>query len=246
MLRELLGYRCRHEPAVDGAPALQLAGVSVRYPRADRPALDNVALTVQRGQRLALLGSNGAGKSTLLKVAAHMLQPASGSVSVFGIPAGRCYHRVAYLPQRSTVDWTFPINVREFVLTGRYPHLGWLRRPRLKDRESVERSLASVDLLALADRPIDELSGGQQQRMLLARALAQGAQLFLLDEPLTGLDAGSKDALTERFAQLSKEDGITLVEATHDHERLDAYDRVVRLQDGRVVPEPEQAASQAE
>ena len=236
MLRKLLGYRCQHRPAVENSAALQLTGVTVHYPRAHQPALDGVDLRVERGERVALQGSNGAGKSTLLKVAAHMLVPTSGTVEVFGIPAGTCYHRVAYLPQRSSVDWSFPISVREFVMGGRYPHLGWLRRPRQNDLDVVRRAIESVDLLPLVDRPIDALSGGQQQRMLLARALAQGAQVFLLDEPLTGLDPDSRTALTDRFREMAA-DGMTLVEATHDRERLDEYDRVVRLDAGRVIVE---------
>jgi manganese/zinc/iron transport system ATP- binding protein len=148
---------------------------------------------------------------------------------------------VAYLPQRGDIDWTFPIPVSRFVLTGRYVHLGWFRRPGVRDRAIVTAVLARLGLGALADRQIGRLSGGQQQRALLARALAQEADLLLLDEPLNAVDAETKDIIYAVMADLRAE-GKTLVVATHDLGRLaDSFDSAAYLRDGEVVPPPDGA-----
>jgi manganese/zinc/iron transport system ATP- binding protein len=223
---------------VAGAPALELQGVSAGYTGQAGPALIDVNLRVPAGTSLALVGPNGAGKSTLLKVAAGLLAPRTGTVRRHGLPIGACHHRVAYLPQRGAVDWRFPITLSGLVLSGRYVHLGWLRRPGVEDRAIVAAVLARLGLTPLADRQIGELSGGQQQRALLARALAQGADLLLLDEPLNAVDAETRATVAAVLDELRGRD-LTVVVATHDLGRLEAdFDAALYLVEGRVVPPP--------
>ncbi|MCS6849249.1 MAG: ABC transporter ATP-binding protein [Anaerolineae bacterium] len=221
--------------AAGDAPALEAHDLSVRYPGAERPALQGVSLTVPLGTRVALVGPNGAGKSTLLKTAAGLLPVASGALSVFGARVGTFPHRVAYLAQRGELDWSFPISVRRLVLTGRYPHLGWLRWPTREDWRKADEALARLQLSDLAERQIGELSGGQQQRALLARALAQDADLLLLDEPLNAVDAATREVVSSVLRDLQREDKTVIV-ATHDLDRLQTdFDDALFLMDGRVV-----------
>jgi manganese/zinc/iron transport system ATP- binding protein len=161
-----------------------------------------------------------------------LLKPRSGSIHVYGMPVASCLHRVAYLPQRGEIDWRFPMTVRELVQTGRYVHLGWLRRPGAGDRALVEREIKRLRLEGLADRQIGQLSGGQQQRALLARALVQGADLLLLDEPMNAVDAETRMILTGVLDDLRTE-GKTAIIATHDIGRLESdFDNVLFLADG--------------
>jgi len=209
--------------------------VTVGYPGAKQPAVDCVSLNIRQGQRVALVGPNGAGKSSLLKAVAGLVAVHRGTIRVFGNSVGACHHRVAYLPQRGDIDWRFPISVERLVLTGRYVHLGWLRWPGAGDRQIARQTLERVGLEALAQRQIHQLSGGQQQRVLLARSLAQEADLLLLDEPLTAIDGESRDTMDATLAQLQRQ-GKTIVIATHDVGRLDSdYDAIVTLLDGRCV-----------
>ncbi|MFN3706576.1 MAG: metal ABC transporter ATP-binding protein [Thermoflexales bacterium] len=228
------GGRCSEQPPTD-APALAAHGVTVRYPGAARAALDGLDLVTPRGARVALVGPNGAGKSTLLKAIAGLLPVAAGSLLVFGAPVGAFRHRVAYLAQRGELDWHFPISVRRLVLTGRYPHLGWLRWPTRADWRRADEALERLQLLDLAERQIGELSGGQQQRALLARALAQEADLLLLDEPLNAVDAATREVVSAVLRDLQRQ-GRTVIVATHDLDRLQAdFDDALFLMDGRVV-----------
>ena len=215
-----LPYRGRrHARRLPGEPALALRDVSCRYPGDRRIALERVDLDASAGSRIAIVGPNGAGKSTLLKVIAGLLPAASGEIRLFGQPEAAFHHRVAYLPQRGDLDWAFPLSVSRLVLTGRYVHLGWLQRPAAEDREIVDRVLARLRLEPLADRLVGQLSGGQQQRALLGRALAQGADLLLLDE--------------------LRADGTTVLVATHDVGRGDTvYDKALFLSEGRIVKPP--------
>ncbi len=225
------------EPMLD-APALEAVNVSAGYPSADSPALRGVSLRVPVGARVALVGPNGAGKSTLLKAAAGLLLVEKGELRIYGRPVGACQHRVAYLAQRSEMDWRFPINVRRLVLTGRYVHLGWLKQPNARDKQLVEQVLARLQLSHLAERQIGQLSGGQQQRALLARALAQEADLLLLDEPLNAVDAETRAIVTEVLAELQQQ-GKTAVVATHDLGRLETdFDGALYLSEGREVTAP--------
>jgi len=220
---------------IPGTPALLARCVSARYPGAERLALDCVDLVVPVGQRVARVGPNGAGKSSFLKAAAGLLPIVSGTLAIYGSAVAVCDHRVAYLAQRGEIDWRFPISVRKLVLTGRYSHLGWLRRPTAVDWQAADEALRRLRLDALAERQIGELSGGQQQRALLARALAQDADLLLLDEPLNAVDAETRAIVSETLHELQAQ-GKTAMIATHDVDRLAReYDQVLFLVDGKVV-----------
>jgi manganese/zinc/iron transport system ATP- binding protein len=228
----------QHSEPLAGAAALEARAVSVGYPRTGGLALSDVSLRVPVGTRIALVGPNGAGKSTLLKAAVGLLPLRSGELRIFGLSHGACHHRVAYLPQRSDLDWRFPMTVRRLVLTGRYVHLGWLRRPGRRDHELTDAALERLGLTALAERQIGQLSGGQQQRLLLARALAQEADLFLLDEPLNAIDAAAREIVAGVLADI-KAQGKTALVATHDLGRLDTdFDGALYLSGGRAVTPP--------
>jgi manganese/zinc/iron transport system ATP- binding protein len=228
----------KHTPSVPDADALVLDHVTVGYPGSPTPAIEDVCLSVRRGTRVALVGHNGAGKSSLLKAVAGLLPIQSGAVRIFGHPSGACYHRVAYLPQRGEVDWRFPVCVERFVLTGRYAHLGWLKRPRAQDRQIVRDVMDRLGLMTLAQRQIGKLSGGQQQRALVARALAQRSDMLLLDEPLNAVDADTRVVVGAVLADLHRQ-GKTIVIATHDLARLEAdFDMTVFLNRGRSATGP--------
>ena len=234
------GHR-RHVEAVPGAPALAARSVSVGYAGTAGLALREASLRVPAGARVALVGPNGSGKSTLLKAVAGLLPVSAGEIAVYGNPVGACHHRVAYLPQRGEIDWRFPINVRKLVMTGRYVHLGWLRRPGRKDRKVVSEVIEDLGLTPLAERQIGQLSGGQQQRALLARALVQDGDLLLLDEPLNAVDAGTRGTISEVLSGLQRR-GKTMVVATHDLASLASeFDGVLYLREGREAP-PEPGA----
>ena len=184
---------------VADAPALLVSGLSATYD--GRTALDGVDFRLDAGEQLAVVGPNGAGKSTLLKVIAGMLPHVGGRVEIRG--HAPCRHMcIAYVPQKQEIDWRFPVTVHDVVMMGRIGRIGPLRRAHVADRRVVRDALESVDLLDLASRQIAELSGGQQQRMFLARALAQEAELVLLDEPLAGLDVHSRQDVLDRVARL--------------------------------------------
>jgi ABC-type Mn2+/Zn2+ transport system ATPase subunit len=231
-------YGRRTRARFDAAtPAVETRALTVRYPGADDDALASVTLSVPTGARAALTGPNGCGKSTLLKAVAGLLPPAAGEVRVFGGPVAAVRARVAYLPQRGEIDWRFPVTVRRLVEAGRFVHLGWLRAPGRHDRAATDAALERVGLVAEADRQIGQLSGGQQQRALLARALAQGADLFLLDEPFNHVDTDTRTDLTALIDDLTRA-GVTTVVATHDLATLERdYDLVVRLDGGRLAAE---------
>jgi len=194
------------------APIIKAERLSVWYNA--EPALDQVSFELPRAISLAIVGPNGAGKSTLIKVIAGLLIPNEGKITVFGAnPGGHIC--IAYVPQRTQVDWQFPVTVRDVVMMGRAGKQGLLHPPKRQDWEIVERALATVNLVAQAQRQISELSGGQQQRMFIARALAQEAELMLMDEPLTGLDAVSQSDILNIIALLRSQ-GVTIAVALHD------------------------------
>jgi ABC-type Mn2+/Zn2+ transport system ATPase subunit len=190
-----------------------LAGVSAGY--GDRVALEDVNLAVETGSLLAIVGPNGAGKSTLLKLMAGLLRPWSGRVEVLGGPPGREARRVAYVPQAELVDWGFPVTVSDVVMMGRYPGLGPLRRPGAADRRAVAAALEQVGMSDHAGVQIGSLSGGQRRRVFLARAIAAGPDLFLLDEPVTGVDATTEEDLMD-ILEAQARSGKTVVATTHD------------------------------
>jgi manganese/iron transport system ATP-binding protein len=194
------------------APILKVTGVSVAYEAGY--ALRDMSFELPRAMRLAVVGPNGAGKSTLLKVIGGVINPSQGKVEVFGEDPGS-HICIAYVPQRSQVDWSFPVSVRDVVMMGRIGKQGLLRRPGRLDWEAVENALEVVNLSELSKRQIGELSGGQQQRMFIARALSQEAELMLMDEPLTGLDIRSQEGILAILDTL-RQQRVTVLVALHD------------------------------
>jgi ABC-type Mn2+/Zn2+ transport system ATPase subunit len=199
-----------------------------------RPALEGVSFELPAGSLVGLAGPNGSGKSTLLKTLLGLVRPWRGSVELFGGPIGAARQRVGYAPQAELVDWDFPATVGDVVMMGRYGRIGLLRRPGGPDREAAARALQQVGLASLTGRQIGELSGGQQRRMLIARALAQEADLLLLDEPMAGLDATTQHDLLTLFEALRSE-GKTLLVATHDLSCVDACFDLALLLNRRLV-----------
>jgi len=194
---------------------LVLRDLSVAYNR--RVVLQGVSADIRRGQVVGVIGPNGSGKSTLLKAVVGLAPLLSGTVTLFGRPASAARGRMAYVPQREAVDWEFPVTCLDVVLMGRLPRLGLFRRPGRRDVEAAERALQRVGMLAHRGTQIGRLSGGQQQRVFIARALAQEADVYLLDEPMTGVDASSEGAILEVIDKLREEGRIILL-ATHDLE----------------------------
>ncbi|HEY7063464.1 MAG TPA: metal ABC transporter ATP-binding protein [Chloroflexota bacterium] len=193
--------------------ALSVAGLTAGY-RAVL-ALEDVSFTVPRGALTALIGPNGAGKSTLFLTLLGVLKPWKGTIQVMGQPADHCAGLFGYMPQGNLVDWDFPVTVADVVAMGRYAQLGPGRRPGAADRTAVERALGQVGMTDLRTRPIGALSGGQRQRVFLARALAQEAPILLLDEPVSGVDTLSQQAIMGILQRLAA-DGTTIIVATHD------------------------------
>jgi manganese/iron transport system ATP-binding protein len=216
-------HRHPHEPS---APLLRAEGLGLRYETG--VALEDVNFELQPGERLAIVGPNGAGKSTLIKIIAGVLAATEGRVNIYGHEPGG-HICIAYLTQRSQVDWSFPVTVADVVMMGRVGKLGLFRNPRRADWEIVRRALETVDMTQHAKRQISQLSGGQQQRMFIARALAQEAELMLMDEPLTGLDVNSQEIIFQILDQL-KQRGVTVLVSLHDL-KLAArrFDRVMLL-----------------
>ena len=199
-------------PASD-IPALEVRRLTVSY--GARPAVWDVDAAFPQGALSAVVGPNGSGKSTLLKAALGLVPAESGHVRVLGRPLRQARRRIAYVPQRDAVDWDFPITVREVVEMGRHPHRGWVRRLLREDHALVDAALERVGMRALADRQIGRLSGGQRQRAFVARALAQDADLLVLDEPFVGIDARTEAALLDVLAGV-RDAGRSVVMVHHD------------------------------
>jgi ABC-type Mn2+/Zn2+ transport system ATPase subunit len=193
--------------------AVAVDGVSAGY--GTRPALSDVSLDIQRGSLLAVIGPNGAGKSTLLKLIAGLIRPWTGTLTVLGGPPGSAARSVAYLPQAEAVDWEFPVTVGEVVMMGRYARLGFGHSPGSSDRQQVADALVTVGMADAADRQIGALSGGQRRRVFLARALAADPDLYLLDEPVTGVDARTQEDLMD-VLEAEARAGKTVIATTHD------------------------------
>jgi manganese/zinc/iron transport system ATP- binding protein len=199
----------------ESAPAVRLRDLAVGYD--GTPVLQDADLTIEWGRMVGVIGPNGSGKSTLIKSIVGTLRPMSGSVEVGGYPAkSRDARRlVGYVPQREVVKWDFPVTVVDVAMMGRAARLGWLRFPGADDRRAVRDALDLVGMAGMSGRQINQLSGGQQQRVFLARALAGGGKLLLLDEPLNGVDAGTQEAIGALLRELRAQGG-TIVMATHD------------------------------
>ncbi len=193
--------------------SLLLDDVSVAYGR--KVVLRGISARIERGQVVAVVGPNGGGKSTLLKAVIGTAPLAGGSITLFGRPAASARRRMALVPQREMVDWDFPVTVRDVVMMGRYPWLGRLRLPSRADAEVVDGMVERVGMRAMRGRQIGQLSGGQQQRTFLARALAQEAEVLLLDEPMTGIDAPTQELIIEIIEEERRKGRIILL-ATHD------------------------------
>jgi manganese/zinc/iron transport system ATP- binding protein len=224
----------------EAATAFAVRGLTVSY--GQKPAVFSVDMDVPEGSMTAIIGPNGAGKSTLLK-AALGLQPAlAGSATAFGRPVAEVRDRIAYVPQRASVDWDFPTRVIDVVEMGLYREVGLLGRFRPRHRTAARDALGRVGMTDFADRQIGQLSGGQQQRVFLARALAQNADLYLLDEPFAGVDAATETAMIAVLKGL-KDEGRTVVAVHHDLSTVKAYfDRVMLLNVRKVAEGPVEEA----
>jgi ABC-type Mn2+/Zn2+ transport system ATPase subunit len=210
-----------------GQPAIEVENLTVSY--GPTPALLDVSVTIEPGQLVGVIGPNGSGKSTLIKAILGIVRPDFGTVRIFGESADRAKGRVAYVPQRGAVDWDFPITVREVVMMGRYGRLRWWQDPGDADHSAAAEALKMVRMSEFADRQIGQLSGGQQQRVFMARAMAQGADILLLDEPFAGVDAATEHAILD-VLQRTRAAGRTLVVVHHDLATAAEYfDRLILL-----------------
>jgi len=206
---------------------LQIRALNVAYQR--KMVLWDADFSVRPGRTTAIVGPNGAGKSTLIKAALGLIPVASGEAVFFGRPYAESRGRVAYVPQRESVDWDFPVSARDVVAMGLYRKIGWCLPVRSAHRNLAEAALADVGLADFARRQISQLSGGQQQRVFLARALAQKADLYLMDEPFASVDAATEQAIVEVLRRL-KSEGHTVVCVHHDLDTVgDYFDDVVLL-----------------
>ena len=215
-----------------GPPLLEWHDVTVAYGR--RPVLWHIDLTITTPCLYGIIGPNGAGKSTLLKATLGLVPTAGGSVQFWGQPLAAVRPRLGYVPQRETVDWDFPVNVMDVVLMGATSRLGWFRRAGRRERELARACLDRVGLADLAGRQIGRLSGGQQQRVFLARALAREADIYLLDEPMAGVDASSQEEIFAILAGL-RDAGKLVVAVHHDLRTAARWFDAVALIDMRLV-----------
>jgi manganese/zinc/iron transport system ATP- binding protein len=213
-------------------PLLDIHDVTVAYHK--RPVIWDVDLTLKQPQLAAIVGPNGAGKSTLIKAVLGLVPMASGDVQIFGQPVPRVRQRIGYVPQRESVDWDFPVSVLDVVLMGTYGQLGWIRRPGKNERDWSRQCLDKVGLLNYERQQIGQLSGGQQQRVFLARALAQKADIYFMDEPMAGVDAATERTIFQLLSEL-RESGKTIIAVHHDLRTVPQYFDYVVLLNVRLV-----------
>ena len=211
---------------------IQIHDMTIAYHR--KPVLWDVDLDVPEGQLVGIIGPNGAGKSTMITAIMDLVPKASGWVRIYGEPYERMRKSIGYVPQRESVDWDFPISALEVVTMGRYGRLGWIRRPRKKDRRIAEEALDKVGMGEYAARQISQLSGGQQQRVFLARALAQDTRIYLMDEPFAGVDAATERAIIDILMELRCR-GKTILCVHHDLQTVTRYFDWVIMLNMRVV-----------
>lgn len=213
--------------------AISVRNLTVYYQ--NNPVLCDINVAIPQKILLGVIGPNGAGKTTFLKAILQLVQPKSGTIEIMGKSYKQNYKKLSYVPQRATIDWDFPINVLDVVLMGRYPHIGWIKRPSKHDIDCAWQALQLVDLVDFADRSIGQLSGGQQQRIFLARALAQQPEIYLLDEPFIGVDAMTEKIIINTLKKLCQE-GKTVVVVHHDLQTLvDYFDWLLLLNKKRVA-----------
>lgn len=225
--RSLVSF-AEHDPQ----SPLSIHGLTVAYHR--KPVLWDVEYEAPDRSLIAIVGPNGAGKSTLIKACLGLVPAASGAVEVYGRPIRRQRRMIGYVPQRGSVDWDFPISALEVVAMGRYGMLGWCRPVTRRHREAALACLAEVGMADYAQRQISQLSGGQQQRVFLARALAQEARLYFMDEPFAGVDAATETAIVDTLRRLKRE-GRTVIVVHHDLQTVAEYFDHVLLLNMRVV-----------
>lgn len=200
--------------------ALQVYQLTVNYDKT--PVLWDISLEVPRGKIVGIVGPNGAGKSTFIKTALGLVQPLSGKIEFFGQPLSEARRLIAYVPQRESVDWDFPITVRDLVMMGRYGTLGLCKWPRKADYAAVDHYLELMGMTLYADRQISQLSGGQQQRAFIARALVQEADIYFMDEPFAGIDIATEAVIMNTLHQL-KAKGKTVFIVHHDLNTVESY-----------------------
>jgi manganese/zinc/iron transport system ATP- binding protein len=220
------------EKEVSIQPALEVHDLTVAFDR--KPVLWDVDLTIPKGKLVGVIGPNGAGKSTLIKSIMGIIPPSSGYIHVFDKPLDEVRKQISYVPQRESVDWDFPASVMDVVLMGRYSKLGLFKRPRKADRDVAMDCLKKVGMEAYFNRQISQLSGGQQQRTFLARALAQQADLYFMDEPFAGVDAASEKAIINLLREMTNS-GKTVIVVHHDLQSVTQYFDWVILLNTRLV-----------
>ncbi len=222
----MTGRKAEAAPCAEDSP-LCVHGLTVAYRQ--KPALWQVNFEAPPGALIAIVGPNGAGKSTFIKAVLGIVPPLAGRIDVFGKPISRMRRQVGYVPQRTSVDWDFPTTALDVVTMGLYRQIGWLRPVRARHRRTAMRYLKQMGMAEFADRQIGQLSGGQQQRVFLARALAQDADLYLMDEPLAGVDAATERAVIDVLRGLQAH-GRTVIAVHHDLETVpDYFDHVMVL-----------------
>jgi manganese/zinc/iron transport system ATP- binding protein len=199
-----------------------------------KPVLRSVHIEVPEGKLIGIIGPNGAGKSTFIKAVQGLIPIASGETEIYGKPYKQQRKLVGYVPQRESVDWDFPTDALDVVLMGRYGRLGWFRRPGKADRDFALECLSKVGMADYANRQISQLSGGQQQRVFLARALAQEAQLYFMDEPFAGVDAATERAIIQLLNELKQQKKTVLV-VHHDLQTVEEYFDWTILLNRRVI-----------
>jgi manganese/zinc/iron transport system ATP- binding protein len=230
--------------AVPPPPPLEVHDLTVAYHR--RPVLWDIDFSVPEGRLIGIVGPNGAGKSTLIKAALGLVPLASGWVKIYGKPYSEQRRLIGYVPQRESVDWDFPTDALDVVLMGRYGHLGWFKSPRRADQEIAMECLRKVGMADYARRQISQLSGGQQQRVFLARALAQDASLYFMDEPFAGVDASTEKAIVALLDDL-KEQRRTVLVVHHDLQTVREYfDWVIMLNMRQIAVGPTEEVFNAE
>lgn len=213
-------------------PIIEIHDLSVAYER--KPVLWDVDLSLPEGQLIGIIGPNGAGKSTLLKAIMGLLPLNSGYIQINGKPLKEMRHKISYVPQRESVDWDFPTSVYEVVMMGRYGQLGLFNRPKKVDKEIVMDSLRQVGMEEFKNRQISQLSGGQQQRVFLARALAQQADIYFMDEPFAGVDAATEKAIIKLLGEMSAQNKTVIV-VHHDLQSVAKYFDWIILLNMRLV-----------
>lgn len=220
------------DPTSTKTVPLEIHDLTVAYH--NKPVLYGIDAVIPEGKLVGIIGPNGAGKSTLIKAIMGLVPIEAGWVKLFGSDRKSRLKRVAYVPQRESVDWDFPVNVLDVVLMGRYGKLGLIRRPSKEDRAIAWSCLEKVNLTPYADRQISNLSGGQQQRVFLARALAQESDLYLMDEPFAGVDAATEASIIELLHTLRAE-GKTIMVVHHDLPTARNYFDMLMLLNMRLV-----------